>query len=172
MNDTTLFVFEDDFVATLRCIPMAVRFKLDSCGVKVSLRQWSRFTPDERRALLVRPCEAEEEVDAYRTCLLRLIAQRETGEAHGLPPGSTVPWDQTGGTPEAVRRFAGAVCIAPPSDDEWSSLTPLQRFVLLKLSRDNHDNVNFVPAMREFGLYRGSALSPDASPEASYVASA
>ena len=29
MNDTTLFAFEDDFVVALRCIPMAVRFKLD-----------------------------------------------------------------------------------------------------------------------------------------------
>ena len=32
------------------------------------------------------------------------------------------------------------------------ALSPLQRFTLVKLSRAKHDNVNFVPAMREFGL--------------------
>jgi hypothetical protein len=154
MNDCTLFAFEDDFVATLRCIPMAVRFKLDACEVKVSLRQWSRFTPDERRALLMQPCQAQDDVDAYRTYLLGLIGERANGAALGLPPGSTVAWDQTDATPEAVRLFARCVRAPPPSDAQWAALTPLQRFVLLKLSRDNHDNVNFIPALREFGLYR------------------
>ena len=31
-------------------------------------------------------------------------------------------------------------------------LHQLERFVLVKLSRDHHDNLNFVPALREFGL--------------------
>ncbi len=39
MNDTGMFDFESDFVASLRCIPMCVRFKLDLCEIKLSLRQ-------------------------------------------------------------------------------------------------------------------------------------
>jgi hypothetical protein len=161
MNDTTLFAFEDDFVATLRCIPMAVRFKLDACEVKLSLRQWSRLAQDERRSLLLRPCGTAAEVEAYRAYLLALITGRGNGEAKPLPPGSTVLWEQADRTPEAVRLFAHAVCVEPPTDGEWAALTPLQRFALLKLSRDNHDNVNFTPALREFGLHRksGSAAS-------------
>ena len=42
--------------------------------------------------------------------------------------------------------------------DSGRRLTVLQRFVLLKLSRDNHDNVNFVPALREFGLADAAPL--------------
>ena len=73
MNDTQLFAFEDDFVATLRCVPMAVRFKLDACGVKLSLRQWSRFTPGERHQLLMAPCGSPAQEDAYRAVLHDLI---------------------------------------------------------------------------------------------------
>ena len=48
--------------------------------------------------------------------------------------------------------FAETVGVAPPGLQAWRELAELQRFVLIKLSRDNHDNVNFVPALREFGL--------------------
>jgi hypothetical protein len=153
VNDTTLFAFEDDFVASLRCIPMAVRFKLDRCGVKLSLRQWSRLSPEDRRGLLLQPCDADAEAAAYRERLVGLIETTAGGEVKPLPDGSTVPWDDAARTPAAVGSFAAAIGVAPPTDRAWSRLTPLQRFVLLKLSRDNHDNVNFLPAMAEFGLY-------------------
>jgi hypothetical protein len=35
---------------------------------------------------------------------------------------------------------------------QWSQLTPLQRFALMKLSRKGHENKNFYPALQEFGL--------------------
>ena len=38
------------------------------------------------------------------------------------------------------------------SISQWQSLSDLQRFVLLKLSRPNHANKNFPRAMKEFGL--------------------
>jgi hypothetical protein len=31
-------------------------------------------------------------------------------------------------------------------------LTPLQRFALIKLTRSQHENNNFLPALIEFGL--------------------
>jgi hypothetical protein len=152
MNDTTLFAFEDDFVATLRCIPMAVRFKLDRCGVKLSLRKWSRLSPEDRRGLLLQPCDGEAEVQAYRQGLIALIEAKTGGEAKPLPDGSTVPRDDAARTPAPVNSFAAGIGVTPPTDQAWRRL-PLQRFVLLKLSRDKHDNVNFLPAMGEFGLY-------------------
>ncbi|MBE9101826.1 nitrate reductase associated protein, partial [Vacuolonema iberomarrocanum] len=36
--------------------------------------------------------------------------------------------------------------------DQWQALNPIQRFALIKLSRPSHENRNFVPALREFGL--------------------
>jgi hypothetical protein len=65
-ESTELFAFESDFVATLRCIPMAVRFKLDLAGIKLSLRQWSRFTVADRTELLTAPCASPAEIAAYR----------------------------------------------------------------------------------------------------------
>ena len=76
MNDTQLFDFESDFVATLRCVPMAVRFKLDACGIKLTLRQWSRFTRQDRQDLLTAACDSPAEIGAYRAALIALIAVR------------------------------------------------------------------------------------------------
>lgn len=152
MNDTALFAFEADFVDTLRCVPMAVRFKLDRVGVKITLRQWSRLTPEDRFDRLMSPCDTAGEIDAYRRALKALVVERAGETPKDLPADATVPWSDAAGTPDQVVAFAGEVGAPPPSDAVWAQLTDLQRFVLLKLSRDNHDNVNFVPAMREFGL--------------------
>lgn len=152
MNNAQLFAFEDDFVATLRCIPMAVRLKLDRSGIKLSLRQWSRFTRDDRRELLDLPCTAGGEVSVYRERLVELVSLRAREEARALPMPVAAPWEAAGATPAVVTTYARSVGVAPPTDGQWRGLSELQRFVLIKLTRDNHDNVNFVPAMREFGL--------------------
>jgi len=39
------FDFEADFVLSLRCIPMIVRYKLDTYGVKLKLAHWNHFDP-------------------------------------------------------------------------------------------------------------------------------
>ena len=152
MNHAQLFAFEDDFVATLRCIPMAVRFKLDRCGIKLSLRQWSRFTHDDRRTLLDAPCATEAEAEDYRAMLVELVERRAGEAAKPLPEPPSAAWETPHATPHLVVEHATAKGLRPPSDHEWSRLSVLQRFVLVKLTRDNHDNVNFAPAMREFGL--------------------
>ena len=154
MNDMQMFAFESDFVDSLRCVPMAVRLKLDRCGIKLSLRQWSRFT---REDLLIRPCETPRERGSYRAALVALVALRAREDAEPLPEPPRELWEYAISTALVVRTYATALGLSPPSDAQWATLTPLQRFVLIKLTRDNHDNVNFVPAMEEFGLV-GMAL--------------
>ena len=151
MNDTQLFAFEDDFVASLRCIPMAVRLKLDRSGIKLSLRQWSRFTRDDRRALLEAPCHTPAEVAAYRKELVALVTLRAREEARPLAEAPAPLWEAAS-PPSVVAAYAQSVVVAPPTPRAWGELSELQRFALVKLTRDNHDNVNFIPAMREFGL--------------------
>jgi hypothetical protein len=152
MNDMQMFAFESDFVDSLRCVPMAVRLKLDRCGIKLSLRQWSRLTRQDRAELLIRPCETRKERDSYRTTLVALVALRAREEAKPLPERPLELWEDASSTALVVRTYATALGLSPPSDAQWATLTPLQRFVLIKLTRDSHDNVNFVPAMEEFGL--------------------
>lgn len=163
MNDTQLFGFENDFVSTLRCIPMAVRFKLDRCGIKLSLRQWSRFTRDDRQALLLEPCGGGAEVAAYRAALTSLVALRAGEVAKPLAETPCGRWEDTRQVAAVVVAYAQGLGIRPPSLAEWAALSTLQRFVLIKLTRDNHDNVNFVPAMQEFGLAKDSAAWPPRS---------
>ena len=152
MNETQLFAFEQDFVDSLRCIPMAVRLKLDVCGIKVSLRQWSRFTREDRWDLLMAGCETPGEIMQYRAVLTDLIAQRAQEAAQPLTEPPCRQWEDADRLPPVVAGFAMALGLSPPTSPQWAALTRLQRFALLKLTRDNHDNVNFAPAMREFGL--------------------
>ncbi len=154
MNDAQLFAFESDFVSTLRCVPMAVRFKLDACAIKLSLRQWSRFTQGDRQDLLTAPCESPAEVEAYREGLVALIALRAGEPARALAEPPCEQWKDALSVPMSVVHQARSVGLAPPSRSQWACLTELQRFVLLKLTRDKHDNLNFAPAMIEFGLAR------------------
>lgn len=149
MTEDRVFAFEQDFAGSLRCIPMAVRHKLDISGVKLSLRQWSRFSEDDRHALLLRPST---DATAYRAALVALIAAHTDEAAVFLPADPAPEWADTTQLPRQVLDHAAAIGVAPPTLAQWEALPVLQRFALLKLSRDSHDNVNFVPALREFGL--------------------
>jgi hypothetical protein len=52
------FEFESDFAQdSIKCIPMIVRFKLDACGIKLRLSEWSRMSAEERQTLVNLPVE-------------------------------------------------------------------------------------------------------------------
>ena len=56
------FEFEADFVEALRCIPMQVRLKLDTCGIKLKLQDWNHFNQAERQMLVEKPCLTPAEI--------------------------------------------------------------------------------------------------------------
>ena len=145
------FEFEADFVESLRCIPMQVRFKLDTCGVKLKLHQWSLFNADDRVQLVDRACVSGAEIQAYRAFLEALILLRSGEVASGLAIDPEPPWFNDLVIPDSVMKKAesvGAVLLG----SQWAMLDPLRRFALIKLSRSNHENTNFRPALEEFGL--------------------
>jgi hypothetical protein len=145
------FDFESDFVDSLRCVPMAVRLKLDTIGVKLTLRQWSGLSRAERQDLLDTACQTGRQAAAYRRLLRRMLEDNDLGPMRDLHPDLAVrPLD--GPAPEQVARFARRVGVGGIAEHQWARLDPLQRFALVKLSRNSHDNVNFVPALREFGV--------------------
>ncbi len=145
------FEFESDFVNNLQCIPMQVRLKLDTCGVKLKLHEWNHFNKEERQGLVEQPCTTPEEIQAYRNKLHQLILEREGTQATDLPVEENPPWMDKTTVPPAVLEKAqsSGVAIAP---EQWANLTPLQRFALIKLSRSSHENSNFLPALKEFHL--------------------
>jgi hypothetical protein len=146
-----LFAFENDFVRTLRCIPMCVRFKLDHSGIKLTLRQWSRFTLNDRGALRLQPCATAAQAAAYREALIALVLHRSGEAATVLETPGEAAWEAVE-VPVEVSAFARARSFLTPSPAQWRRLTTLERYTLVKLSRDKHENANFEPALREFGV--------------------
>lgn len=135
---------------SLRCIPMAVRFRLDITGVKLKLNEWSKLGRPEREALVLLPFSSPPEIRAYKDTLSDLVAK-----ACGAPPALlSEPPDPLWSSPEVppqVQEQAQAFGLLIP-DQAWTSLSLLQRFALVKLSRPGHENRNFLPAVEEFGI--------------------
>ncbi|WP_072622353.1 nitrate reductase associated protein [Spirulina major] len=147
----TFFQFEQDFVESLRCIPMRVRMKLDTCGVKLKLDHWNRFSLDERQTLVDQPCTTDSEATLYRDQLQAMVIAHMGKPASELEIPAAPPWLDVGKIPAAVTEQAAKVGLTITLE-QWQSLQPDQRFALIKLSRPSHENRNFKPAMMEFGL--------------------
>ena len=144
------FQFEQEFIDSLRCIPMAVRLKLDTCGVKLKLNHWHQFTQAERQELVAMPCDTAASVPTYRQHLQTLVTRYTGQPAKEIDIPAEPVWLQAE-VPEQVQLQAANhnLQVTP---DSWQALTPSQRFALIKLSRPSHENRNFMPAMKEFGL--------------------
>lgn len=146
-----LFQFEADFVDSLRCIPMQVRYKLDTSGIKLKLSDWNQMTQDERQALLELPCITETDIQSYQNYLQQLILERRGTPAEKLPIESHPAWLESSTVPLSLQEKAQEIGVTL-TPQQWANLTPLQRFSLLKLSRSGHENRNFPKAIAEFNL--------------------
>lgn len=146
-----LFGFEADFAGALPCVPMAVRFKLDTVGVKISLKDWVRMTAQQRNQLLDARFGTAAERERFRQQVCQFVRSAGRDDPALLPIDQAPPWQAADVVPAGLRSYAQALGTDVP-DERWAALTPLRRFVLIKLSRPKHDNVNFLPALREFNV--------------------
>lgn len=157
-SDLTFFQFEADFVQSLRCIPMQVRYKLDTCGLKLKLDHWHKFTAEERATLVELPCQTAIQTAVYRDYLQNLVMQHTQAPVKELDVDPNPPWEEAHTVPVAVQnqaqRFDTRI-----ERDRWAALTPLQRFALCKLSRPGHENRNFLSALYEFRLKVASSAN-------------
>jgi hypothetical protein len=152
MTQTTkFFQFEADFVDSLRCIPMQVRLKLDTCGIKLKLPQWNRFITQEREMLVDLPCKSEEEIQTYKELLQQLVLQHTGEQATELAIDPNPDWKNANAIASSVEEKATENGVEI-TRQQWANLSPEQRFALIKLSRSNHENQNFLPALKEFNL--------------------
>jgi hypothetical protein len=149
LHPSVFFKFESDFVDSLRCIPMIVRFKLDTCGIKLKLDQWNHFTEGDRQQLVSLPCETPQEIDIYRKNVSNLVFQYTQALASNLPVDEHPPWLDRENILAIVQEKANSIG-TEISQTQWQALEPIQRFALIKLSRSSHENRNFLPALLEF----------------------
>ena len=146
------FRFEQDFVEeNIRCIPMIVRFKLDACGIKLQLKEWCKFSIDERNELGERECNNSLDLQLYRNYLQKLVYTCTGKEATNLLIDINPEWAILNTIPLAIEqellRYNSTISL-----HQWKSLGDLKRFVLMKLSKPGHENRNFPVALKEFGL--------------------
>ncbi|MBN3921824.1 nitrate reductase associated protein [Nostoc sp. NMS4] len=148
---TDFFQFEAEFVDSLRCIPMQVRCKLDTCGIKLKLSDWNQMATDQRQVLVELPCTTETEIQSYREYIQQLIIQRTGIPATKLSIEPHPAWLDSAIVPASLQEKAQEIGVTLTQQD-WTALTPLQRFALIKLSHPGHENKNFKRAIAEFHL--------------------
>ena len=146
------FDFEADFIEDeVRCIPMIVRFKLDICGIKLKLSEWSKMNSFEREMLATLPCDIGIDVKHYRNYLEQVVEFRTGQQATSLSPLFKPGWSVLSSIPESVKERLQENSKSI-SLRQWQRLSILQRFALFKLSSGGHEHKNFLKALIEFNL--------------------
>jgi hypothetical protein len=145
------FNFESDFVESLRCIPMIVRYKLDSCGIKLKLPEWVKINVEEKTQLAFLPCFLDSEVEQYGEFVKKLVWKYANQEASLLTSIDDC-WNILTEVPEEVQIKAMEWNCPILTKKQWIELDTLQRFALVKLSRSGHEGKNFPRALYEFGI--------------------
>jgi len=146
------FGFENEFVSHLRCIPMAVRRKLDLAGVKLKLAHWNKLSQEDREAFLALDVTNAQSAHLFREQLVEAVRAAIGDVPKDLPVPELPPW-MTAEPPDAVRETLLAKDIQLESG-RWLQLSELERFALTKLCRPSHESDNLIPALREFGLIK------------------
>lgn len=134
---------------------MIMRFKLDACGIKISLAAWITLNRDDRELLIALPCASEAEQQAYRERLVSMLlphadnpdAAIEYVEIEKFPA-----WKNGEAIPQSVVDTLAELALPVLRVPQWAALNDLQRFALIKLTRSGHKNANLLPALKEFGL--------------------
>ena len=148
-GESLLFEFERDLYPRFHCIPMAVRYKLDCAGLKVSLRAWNRLPLSFRHELLHDwPVETDHECRALRAVLLGWLQETSDEPVRELSM-EAAPWDDLSRLPLAVAE-QGSRCTPPLQPEEWAQLPLLGRVALVKLAQSDHERGRFGAAVAEF----------------------
>jgi hypothetical protein len=146
------FAFEAEFSGSLRCIPMAVRRKLDLAGVKLKLVHWHGLSMAERERLLTWRDDAAA-IEALREWLLERSHELPEGPAKPLERACGTSWQQGDRVPEVLEQACHQLQL-PLRPEAWPLLDELERFALVKLSHPGHEHRNLPFALREFGALR------------------
>jgi len=146
-----LFDFEADFAHDLRCIPLVVRFKLDTCGVKLKLLHWHQFSLLQRQNLISLPCQSANEIDFYRQQVRQMVYRLSDTWPDDIAIATEPSWLNDNAIPGEVSSLTTGLGYVL-GIEEWQCLEPVQRFALIKLSHAGHEHRNFARALAEFGL--------------------
>ncbi len=143
------FGFERELYATMSCLPLAAKYRLDVIGIKISIKQWHALTMEERRAICEMPADNEDERRVMSEFVCRLIAQRCGEHPSFLSNEQRATALQTAYLPRAVEQQAGSLGYELDAE-RWKMLDGDQRYALLKFAGDDRRRTKFAAALREF----------------------
>lgn len=150
-----IFNFEQDGRYALRRIPMCVRYRLDECGLKISLAAWVMLSKDEREELLNISVDAALGHQIFHDTLLAMLkphAGNDEADIQQTMVENTPAWLQTASMSSVMVAHLAESNLPVPTLDQWQNLNNLQRFALIKLTRPSHKNSNLQSALQEFGI--------------------
>jgi hypothetical protein len=106
---------------------------------------------ESRQNLMTLPCDIESEIDAYRHYIQDSVWKLTGKSVAELPIDPHPAWEDINTIPDSVQKKSEEIGVNI-TVEVWASLTNLQRFALIKLSRSSHENKNFLPALQEFKI--------------------
>lgn len=150
------FDFEGDIHATLDCVPMSVRRKLDLAALKISLEGWQTLTLAERLALCHLPVDSAHELEVYVE-VMRGLCERASVPLKPLvdPVAAARAWNAAA-VPEALAQRASALG-AKLTPEVWRALDEESRYALLKLCDPKRNPLKVHALLVELGLLPGPA---------------
>lgn len=143
------FGFERELYTTLSCLPLAARYKLDTIGIKIGIKQWLALGMDERRAICEMSANSDEERQVMSELLRRLISERCGEQPTFLSSEQRANALQTAHLPPAVAQQAGSLGYELDAE-RWKMLDEDQRYALLKFAGDDRRRAKFAAALQEF----------------------
>jgi hypothetical protein len=148
-----LFDYEYSSSENLTFMPMIVRFHLDRIGQRISLQQWQLLPMADREWLARFPPDEDAGLDAhFKAALATMMGTHADAEPEPIAIDPSPAWRDTEHVPDTLTRHCGPLGLTPPSAARWAALTPLQRYVLSKLTRKPQASHDLLPAWREFSL--------------------
>ena len=154
LSDTTvMFDFEHVSSENLTYMPMIVRFHLDGVGLRMSLEQWQLLPLADRELLARFPVSDDADLEAYfAEAVTTMLDTHADAEPEVIDPDPLPAWRSTTEVPNTLVQACGQSGLPAPTLATWAKLLPLQRYVLVKLTRKSAPSHDFLPAMKEFGL--------------------
>jgi hypothetical protein len=149
------FEFESEYAHDLHFVPIAMRYRLDKAGLKISLADWLKISVADRFELATYPSDPDASFQAFAELLKAKLQNAFGNEPTALPLVNPEEWSSTLPLPPSIRESCGPDG-GYKMEALWGTLTELQRYALFKLSRSRREPEAFPRAWAEFS--KNSAL--------------
>jgi hypothetical protein len=142
------FKFEDEIYASLSCLPMAARRKLDQLGLKIGFDQWQQLSRGERLMICHAPIAAPDEVEALRVFVHDVMMAKCGAKPKDLPPEKRLGVNPPAAVPPQLVESAQKSGVAL-TQAAWAALDDDERYALIKLGVEKESH-KLKAALNEF----------------------